>query len=79
MIEGAPERPFGVQMVGWLCARPRPLVEEVLPPPPLDEPKLALPPPVSLMPRLRLLERLGFEDVPERPVVVRLAVSSWPN
>ena len=64
----------------------RPLGDPVDPPPPLDAPRLALPPPVSLIPRVRLLvvrplpelrwlERLFRED-PAFPVdsLLRLPV-----
>src|SRR5215207_9918415 len=42
----------GTQLVGFDRARPRPLALAVVPPPPLRAPRLAFPPPVSLMPLL---------------------------
>src|SRR4051794_39004411 len=57
--------------MGRLRTRPRPLAVVLFPPPPLRAPRLALPPPVSLIP-LVVPERLRVVE----PVVVRPAVSS---
>src|SRR5437764_3662167 len=63
-------------MVGVPCARPRPLALLVLPPPPLLAPRLALPPPVSLMPPRRL-EAVELPDE-ARPEISLLAEVSPP-
>ena len=54
LVASSGPRYFGY-VVGVDFARPRPLAVPLDPPPPLLAPRLALPPPVSLMPRGELL------------------------